>query len=145
MDWLSQVEFSHWWMVAAVLLVLELTTKVFFFLWIGFAAAAVGFLLLVFPSIPPLTQLVLFGILTLVAAVAWRRQGGPPVGRTETAEEMHTDRLFTLQEPIVDGAGLLQVGDRIWRLIGPDLPSGTRVRVVAVEGETLRVEEASGA
>lgn len=145
MDWLNQVEFSHWWMVAAVLLVLELTTKVFFFLWIGFAAAAVGFLLLVFPSIPPLTQLVLFGILTLVAAVAWRRQGGKPIEQSEEAEALLTDRLFTLQEPIVDGEGRLQAGDKSWRLSGPDLPSGTRVRVVGVEGETLEVEEARGA
>lgn len=145
MEWLSQVEFSHWWILAAGLLVLELTTKVFFFLWIGFAAAAVGFLLLVFPSIPPLTQLVLFGLLSLVAAVAWRRQGPRPRAAANGPGTMRPDRLFTLQEPIVDGEGRLQADGATWQLRGPDLPSGTRVRVIAVEGETLQVEEASGA
>ena len=52
MDWLSELGYAHWWVLAAFLLILELTTKVFFFLWLSFAAAAVGFLLLVFPSIP---------------------------------------------------------------------------------------------
>jgi len=74
MDWLNEINYSHWWMLAGALLLLELSTKVFFFLWLSFAAAAVGFLLLVFPHIPLLTQAVLFGLLSLVAAIAWRRQ-----------------------------------------------------------------------
>jgi len=52
MEWLKHILFWHWWILAGVLLILELTSPVFVFLWLGFAAAAVGFLLLVFPSIP---------------------------------------------------------------------------------------------
>jgi len=74
MDWLNGIDYSHWWMLAGVLLLLELSTKVFFFLWVSFAAAAVGFLLLVFPHIPLLTQAIMFCLLSLVAAIAWRRQ-----------------------------------------------------------------------
>jgi membrane protein implicated in regulation of membrane protease activity len=71
--WLQHIEFWHWWVLAVILLVLELTSPVFFFLWLGFAAAAVGFLLLVFPSIPIQAQLILFGLLSVVAVVAWQR------------------------------------------------------------------------
>ncbi len=46
MEWLDNVVFWHWWILAGVLLILELTSPVFFFLWLGFAAAAVGFILL---------------------------------------------------------------------------------------------------
>ena len=79
---LAQMEFWHWWVLAGLLMVLELTRPLFFFLWLGFAAAAVGFLLLVFPSIPVQVQLLLFGILSAIALVAWRRYRGmrPPPG-----------------------------------------------------------------
>ena len=79
MDWLHNVSFWHWWILAGVLLIMELTWPVFFFLWLSFSAAAVGFLLLVFPEIPLSGQLVLAAILAAVAALAWRRNrlGGP--------------------------------------------------------------------
>lgn len=73
MSWLNQIVFWHWWVLAGLLLVLELTRPVFFFLWLGFAAAAVGFLLLVFPALPVAAQLALFGALFVVVVLAWRR------------------------------------------------------------------------
>ena len=47
--------------------------------------------------------------------------------------------IFHLTEPIVDGRGRMKVADTMWRVAGPDLPAGTKVRVVAVEGTVLRV------
>lgn len=73
MGWLSHILFWHWWVLAALLVILEILRPAFFFLWLGFAAAAVGFLLLVFPNTPARAQLVLFGCLCLVAIIAWRR------------------------------------------------------------------------
>jgi len=67
------VVFWHWWVVATVFVVLELVRPRFVFLWLGFAAAAVGFLLLVFPSTPARAQLLLFGLLVAISLVAWRR------------------------------------------------------------------------
>jgi membrane protein implicated in regulation of membrane protease activity len=77
---LDHILFWHWWVLAAALLILEVTWPVFFFLWLGFSAAAVGFLLLVFPSIPLGGQLGLFGILSVIAVLAWRkyRKAGAP-------------------------------------------------------------------
>jgi len=63
--------------------VLELTWSAFVFLWIGFAAAAVGFLLLVFPSIPVRVQLILFAALSLVAVLAWRRYRNDRGGKAD--------------------------------------------------------------
>ena len=73
LEWMNHIVFWHWWILACVLMVLELTRPVAVFLWLGFAAAAVGFLLLLFPNTPTRVQLVLFGILTGVALLAWRR------------------------------------------------------------------------
>ena len=81
MGWLSHILFWHWWVLAAVLISLEILRPGFVFLWLGFGAAAVGFLLLVFPSTPARAQLALFGLLCLVALAAWRyyrRSGAQP-------------------------------------------------------------------
>jgi membrane protein implicated in regulation of membrane protease activity len=77
---MMSIEFWHWWVLAGLLLVLELIRPRYVFLWLGFVAAAVGFLLLVFPSTPPRAQLALFGLLSAVAVVAWRyyRRNHPP-------------------------------------------------------------------
>ena len=52
MEWFESIVFWHWWILAGLLLILELTAPAYFFLWLGIAAAATGLLLLVFPSIP---------------------------------------------------------------------------------------------
>ena len=70
---MNHIVFWHWWILAVLLLVLELARPLFVFLWLGFAAAAVGFQLLVFPNTPVRAQLVLFGVLSWVAVLAWRR------------------------------------------------------------------------
>ena len=74
------VLFWYWWILAGLLLVLELAWSQYVFLWLGFAAAAVGFLLLVFPSTPLRAQLALFVLLSIVAVSAWRnyRRSSPP-------------------------------------------------------------------
>lgn len=73
LDWLTHILFWHWWVAAALLVALEILRPAYIFLWLGFAAAAMGFLLLVFPNIPVRAQLILFGLLCLIALVAWRR------------------------------------------------------------------------
>lgn len=67
------IVFWHWWVVAGVLIILELLWPRYMFLWLGFAAAGVGFLLLLFASTPFRAQIVLFGLLSIVAVLAWRR------------------------------------------------------------------------
>lgn len=145
MDWLSQIVFWHWWILAGMLLILELTSPVFFFLWLGFSAAAVGFLLLVIPGLSIEVQLVLFGILSVVAILAWRkyREVRPPASDQPLLNQrgqQYTGRTFTLEHPIINGVGKVQVDDSTWRVKGPDLPAGTRVRVVGVDGVVFIVE-----
>ena len=76
-----EIVFWHWWVLAGLLIILELVAPRFFFLWLGFAAAAVGFLLLVFPSVPVGAQTVVFGALSLIALIAWRRHRRPNSAR----------------------------------------------------------------
>jgi len=147
MNGLEHVVFWHWWILAGVLLILELTSPVFFFLWLGIAAAAVGLLLLVIPALNIEMQLVLFGILSVIAVLAWRRyrENHPQSSDQPLLNQrgrQYEGRLFTLEEAIVNGVGKVEVDDSTWRVKGPDLPAGTLVRVTAVEGVVFLVERA---
>ena len=48
-------------------------------------------------------------------------------------------RVFTLDKPIIDGAGTVRIDDTIWRVAGPDTPAGSRVKVVQADGASLTV------
>ena len=51
-------------------------------------------------------------------------------------------RVAALDQAIVNGRGRVQIGDAFWDVEGPDLPVSTPVRVVAVNGMTLKVQQA---
>jgi membrane protein implicated in regulation of membrane protease activity len=148
MEWFDHIVFWHWWILAGLILILELTAPIFFFLWLGMAAAAVGLLLLVFPSIPLEIQLVLFGALSIVAVLAWRRfrekqrpeSDQPNLNRRG---QQYVGRIFTLTQPIENGVGKVIVDDSRWRVKGPDLPTGTKIRVQGIDGTIFVVEEAA--
>ena len=139
MEWLDQVVFWHWWMLAGLLLILELTAPAFFFLWLGIAAAAVGLILMVFPSIPLETQLVLFSITSVVSVIAWRKYRESHPLKTDQPNlnrrgHQYIGRVFTLSDPIINGEGKVTVDDSTWRVKGPDLPAGTSIKVSGVDG-----------
>jgi hypothetical protein len=145
-DW-GPIVFWHWWILSGVLLILELTSPIFFFLWIGIAAAAVGFLLLLIPSMALEAQLVCFGIMSVIAVIAWRkyRETHPPVSEQPLLNQrglQYNNRIFTLDLPITNGVGKVVVDDSTWRVKGPDLPAGKRVRVIGVDGTVFIVEPA---
>ncbi len=147
-EWLDQVVFWHWWILAGLLLIVELTAPAFFFLWLGIAAAATGLLLLLFPAIPVAMQLVLFAALSIVAVIAWRkyRESHPFVTDQPNLNrrgEQYTGRVFTLKQPIENGVGKVTVDDSTWRVKGPDLPAGTKVRVEGIDGVVFIVAEFS--
>jgi len=56
--------------------------------------------------------------------------------------EQLVGRVVALDQPIVAGTGRAKVDDAFWVVAGPDLPAGTPVRVVAVDGMTLKVQQA---
>ena len=50
--------------------------------------------------------------------------------------------VAVLDQPIAGGRGRVKIDDAFWTVEGADMPLGTRVRVVAVNGMTLKVQEA---
>ena len=146
-EWLEHIVFWHWWILAGLLLILELTAPAFLFLWLGIAAAAVGLILLVFPSIPLETQLVLFGIASVVSVLAWRKYRESRPATTDQPNlnrrgHQYIGRVFSLNEPITNGVGKVTVDDSTWKVKGPNLPAGTHIKVMGVEGVIFMVEAA---
>jgi membrane protein implicated in regulation of membrane protease activity len=139
MGWLDDIVFWHWWIIAGLLLILELILPSFFFLWLGIAAAATGFVLLVLPSMPMEMQLVIFSVASVIAVLAWRKyRETRPVESDQPnlnrRGQQYVGRVFTLDRPIENGVGKVEVDDSTWRVKGPDLPAGTHVKVTGVDG-----------
>jgi len=146
MEFLHNLAWWHWWILAAALAALETFTPGAVAIWFGVAALVVGGLLLVAP-VPWELQVVLFGVLGVVALLLWRRVKHPDGAETTDAPlnrrgVRYIGQVFTLAEPIAAGNGKVRVGDTVWLAQGGDAPAGSRVRVVGVNGTTLQVEPA---
>jgi membrane protein implicated in regulation of membrane protease activity len=135
-----------WWILALVLIGGELLLPGYFLLWIGLAAAAMGVLLWVVPTLGLLAQSVFFALLAFAACMAYARLLRPRLERREPGHERLNRRAeqmigqrYELVEPIVNGRGKARVGDGQWLVSGPDLPLGSTVEVLAVDGTTLKV------
>jgi len=134
------------WVVAGlVLLGLELVVPGGVLIWLGGAALATGAAALLFPIFWPL-QFVIFGGLALIAIWLWLRLRGPGPVSDRPFLNQRADRFIgrelVLSEPIEGGAGRVHLDDTTWRVEGPDLAAGTKVRVVAANGAVLKVEAA---
>ena len=133
-----------WAAAALVLFALETMAPGAFMLWLGFAAAAVFLIVLLF-DVPVLTQIALFVVLSFVSILVYRRwfrgrgrsSDQPTLNRRANAL---VGRVVPLERAIVNGSGRVQIADAYWDVRGPDLAAGTPVRIVGAEGMTLQVE-----
>jgi membrane protein implicated in regulation of membrane protease activity len=143
------VEYGGWsWVIAGiVLLAIELIAPGGVFLWLGGAAIVTGLISLMgFTSVA--FQAGIFGALGLASIFFWlryaRKRGVPesdsPLLNQRAARLVGT--MPILSEPIENGYGRVQIADSHWRVSGPDLPNGAKVRVVGFKGAVLEVEAA---
>lgn len=141
----EQLDFWHWLILAVVLVVLEMFAPGASFLWIAIAAALTGILLWLMPNLEWTTQVLIFAVLSVLSVIAWRAWAKKhPIQTDQPAlnrrGEHYLNRVFTLDEPIVNGVGKIRVDDSTWKIEGPECEAGSKVRVVGVDGVILRVE-----
>jgi len=144
---LDGVQFWHWWVLAVVLIILEMLVPGTVLLWMGVSAGIVGLLLLVMPAMAWEYQWLTFAALSVVAILAsWKFLKRHPLRSDHPTLNLrgqrYIGRVFTLDQPIVNGHGKIRVDDSVWKIAGADMPEGAQVRVVAVDGTSLRVEKA---
>ena len=137
----------NWLIFGVVLMALELIAPGVFLFWLGLAALLTGLASFAFaPSWQ--VQILMFAVFAAAAVPVWRR-----VARNSAAGNVHSPflnkradalvgRVFTLEKPIVDGAGTVRIDDTVWRVAGPDAPAGSRVKIVQADGASLTVAAA---
>ncbi|MCW0459299.1 Inner membrane protein YbbJ [Xanthomonas sacchari] len=140
-----RIEVVAWGALTLLLFAAESLAPGAFMLWMGFAAAAVFLAVLLFPDISLLLQVGAFVVLSFVSIQVYRtwfrnrgRTSDQPL-LNRRAEQL-IGRMVTLDQPIHGGRGRAKVDDAFWVVGGPDLPAGSTVRIVGVDGMTLLVQ-----
>jgi inner membrane protein len=137
----------NWLIFGVILMALELIAPGVFLFWLGLAALLVG---LVSFAITPSwqVQILMFAVFAAAAVPLWRRLSRSNAAANTDSPFLNkradalVGRVFTLEKPIVDGAGTVRIDDTVWRIAGPDVPAGSRVKIVQAHGASLTVAAA---
>jgi hypothetical protein len=139
-----QIVFWYWWVLAAILLVCEISLPGVVFLFMAIGAAASGALLFVASGTSLEAQLGVFAVVSVASAVllrpTFRRLQGQAAGTLNARGDSMVGQTFHLDSPILDGRGRVKLGDGSWIVTGPDMVKGAKVRITAVKGTELSVE-----
>ena len=144
--WISAYGAWAWVVGGLVLLALELALPGGVFIWLGSAAVVTGLVSLVYPMDWAI-EFAFFAVLALVAIFVWLRFFRPRIRATDNPflnqrASRFVGQEMVLEEPIVAGFGRVALGDTVWRISGPDLAAGSRIRIVGAEGAVPKVERA---
>jgi len=145
MNFIEHLSFWHWWIIAAILVVMELATPgTAYFLWMGVAAGVTGLVLLLAPTLTWAAQALIFSVVAVLIIKKWRGyetryQRIYEQSALNRRAQQYVDRIFTLTEPVINHCGTLRLDDTQWKIAGADMPPGTRVRVIGVDGVVLNV------
>lgn len=133
-----------WWVIAGLLLILELMAPGVFFIWLAIAAALTG-VADVLLHLSWQGEALLFAAAALASVLLGRevlkRRGasGSDQPFLNQRQRGYVGRRFTLKEAIRDGRGKLIIDDTVWEVTGPDAPAGAHVKVTGTDGMRLVV------
>jgi inner membrane protein len=140
----------NWVALGLVLLTLEIIVPGVFMLWFGIAAIVIGTITLMLGDAgfwPWEAQVIVFLALSIGLAYFGKRlsdrgdETDQPLLNQRSAQMI--GRTVALAEPIADGYGRIQLDGVQWRVSGPDLPAGARVKVTShTDSGTLVIEAA---
>ena len=144
MSWLVSLGSWNWFILGVVFLLLEVFAPGAFMLWLGISAILVGAISLTIDWSWQ-AQAIAFAVFAIASLPAFRyfaRRVESPADRPflNRRAEGFVGREFTLDKPIVGGVGTIRIDDTVWRVMGPDCPAGSRVRITGAEGAELMVE-----
>ena len=141
----------HWMVLGLGLGLLELVVPSFFIIWFGLGALLVGVAMLVAPGIVFSTQILLWTVASIAMTVLWfkvlRKDGRKT--RSGQADEVlgEIGVLVRAVEPLGVASTCGEVrfqkpilGSDVWPCLADEaIPAGERVRVLAVDGQLLKV------
>ncbi len=137
----------HYWLIAAVVLgIIEVTVGAnFFLMWCALSALLVAGLDYIYP-LGLKVQIMVFSVVAIAVIIVWQKfkpkfiTKQPKTALNQRANQ-YLGREFYLEEAIVNGFGKVKVDDSSWRVEGPTLPQGSKVKVIGVDGTLLKVQK----
>jgi membrane protein implicated in regulation of membrane protease activity len=133
-----------WWVIAGILLLVELLLPGVFLMWLGLAAAIIGVIDL-FADLSWQVEIAAFAVLSVLLVLFVR----PRVASTQREPSNLNQRMYdyvgrsyVLHDAIVNGRGKVRIDDTLWMVTGTDRDKGEWVKVKGVEGTRLIVEPA---
>ena len=141
-------EWWHWMVLGLCLSVAELAIPAFFIIWFGIGCLGVGLALLIFPDLSIATQILLWAILSTALVILWFRYLKPRTMTTVGTSASHvTGEVGVLVSDLnPDSRGHVRfqkpvLGSNAWECYADTaIKAGERVRIVAVEGNFIKVE-----
>ncbi|GHU28381.1 membrane protein [Betaproteobacteria bacterium] len=141
-------EWWHWVVLGLGLSIAELAIPSFFIIWFGISAVCVGLLLLLLPDLTLSAQLLIWAIASCILVVVWFRYLRPGtrtlVGTSADSVAGEIGILVNDLPPLARSHVRFQkpiLGADTWECYAEqDLKAGDRVRVIAVEGNFIKVE-----
>jgi inner membrane protein len=134
-----------WWVIAGILLLIELVLPGVFFMWLGLAAAIIGVIDL-FADFSWQVEITLFAVLSVLLVMFVRPRVKLTQGEASNLNQRMYDyvgRSYVLHEAIVNGRGKIRIDDTLWVVTGTDRDKGKWVKVTSIDGTRLVVEPAS--
>lgn len=140
-----------WISLGGLLLAAEMLGASGYLLWSGLSAVLVGIVVWLLPQLNWEWQGAIFAVLTIAVAYLWwywlRQRPAAATSGSQVLNQRNRQLIgtrATLTEPMHNGLGRINIGDSSWRAqANEDLPIGTEVEVVAVEGVTLVIRAIS--
>ncbi len=149
-SFIDQMSYWHWFAFGSILLIVEIITPTFYFLWPGVAAVTVGVLKLFVPDLSWQVAITVFGVMSVVSTIIWtvfyrRGKTTDAASNLNQRTRHYTGRRAVVAEGFRSGRGPILIDDTRWQAIsddGSDLAPGAAVEVTGADGATLRVRAA---
>jgi membrane protein implicated in regulation of membrane protease activity len=140
-----------WYAVGVALALVELAVPAGLFLSFGIAAGVVGLFDDLIHQLDGDEQALLFAATSIMAVIiSFSRYPRVPrrsiIFRRGSPRRLPdpVDHEGVMTTPMIEGHGAVRLDMKIWPAVGPHMPRGTHVRVVASDGAILRVEPIYG-
>lgn len=138
-----------WGALGLILLAAEMASGTFYLLWFGVSAVCVAIALWLFPNMPHALQVILFAALSVSSLAIWKLNykktaTNSRVGQAQGEEIGRVGAVIVACGPTQMGKirftqGLM--GAREWPAVANEpIAEGVEARIIAVEGNTLRIQ-----
>ena len=149
MTFLDDFILNHWaWFVIAMLLLgLEMLAPGVVFMWMAIASVAVGATVYIMPDLGWEAQFIIFAILSVISVLSGRLflKKNPIESEDTTLNQrghQYLGQTFNLIRNMENGKSKIRIGDSNWSVEGDfEAKENDKVRVIGVDVTILKVEK----